>query len=192
VTVDKQEQKRQYMREYAKKRRASDVEFLEKCRENGRRSRLKRRDVALQECAQWKSLNKDKVSEYNKKYNLKNRSVLNEKACERSKQRRKEDPVFVLIRRERVRVYDALKGVRKSAKTETLLGCSYQFFREYIESKFCDGMSWENMGLWHIDHIKPICSFHLSDPDQQKIAFNYKNQQPLWSQDNLKKGARYA
>lgn len=192
MIVDKAEQKRQYMREYARKRRASDSAFLEKCRENGRKSRLKRRDIALQECISWKQANKEKVSDYNKEYNLRNRDVLNEKSCERNKQRRKIDPVFVLIRRERVRVYDALKGIRKSAKTETLLGCSYQCFREYIESKFCDGMTWQNIGLWHIDHIRPLCSFDLSDPEQQKQAFNYTNQQPLWSRDNLKKGARYA
>ena len=52
-------------------------------------------------------------------------------------------------------------------------------------------MGWHNMNEWHIDHIKPLASFDLSDEAQQKIAFHYTNQQPLWAIDNLRKGAKY-
>ena len=187
-----EEQKRTYMREYARKRRSSDPIFLEKCREAGRKSREKRKEIAQQESANWRIENKDKVSEYNKKYALKNRAKLNQQSCERNKERRKIDPIFVLIRRERVRVYDALNGIRKSARTETLLGCSYSNFQKHIESLFVDGMGWHNINLWHLDHIRPLASFDLTDEMQQKEAFNYKNQQPLWALDNLKKGAKYA
>lgn len=190
--IDIQEQKRIYMREYARKRRASDPAFLEKCREAGRKSRQKNRDVANQRAAEWRQKNKDKVAEYNKQYAVANKEKINQQSCERNKQRRKIDPLYVLIRRERVRAYDALKGLRKVARTETLLGCSYAEFRAHIESLFVDGMGWHNMNLWHIDHIRPLASFDLSDKEQQKLAFNYKNQQPLWAIDNLKKGAKYA
>jgi hypothetical protein len=49
-------------------------------------------------------------------------------------------------------------------------------------------MSWDNWSLkgWHIDHIRPISSFDLSDPAQQKECFHYSNLQPLWAIDNLK------
>jgi hypothetical protein len=55
---------------------------------------------------------------------------------------------------------------------------------------FTEGMSWDNYGEWHIDHILPCSSFDLADIEQQKICFNYKNLQPLWAEDNLRKGAK--
>lgn len=81
---------------------------------------------------------------------------------------------------------------RKNTKTEILLGCTIKFYIEYIESKFTNGMTWNNYGnkenQWNIDHIIPISKFDLTDIDEQKKAFNYKNTQPLWAKDNFKKG----
>lgn len=188
---EKAEKKRIYMREYARKRRASDPAFLEKNREAGRKSQAKRKLLNKDTTHLWREKNKEKIAEYNRRYSQQNREVLNKKACELNKVRRKNDPVYVLMRRERVRVYDALKGIRKAARTETLLGCSYEFFRGYIEGKFVENMGWHNIGEWHIDHIRPLASFDLSDVEQQKQAFHYTNQQPLWAMDNLKKGAKY-
>jgi hypothetical protein len=194
MTIDqeKAEKRRIYMREYARKRRASDAAFLEKNREAGRKSQTKRRQLNLDTTHLWREKNKEKIAEYNKNYSQINGEKITKKANERAKLKRKTDPTFVLMCRERNRVYEALKGKRKVAKTETLLGCSYDFFRGYIEGKFAENMGWHNMGEWHIDHIQPLCSFDLNDAEQQKKAFHYTNQQPLWAIDNLKKGARYA
>lgn len=188
---EKSEKKRAYMREYARKRRASDPVFLEKQREAGRKSQAKRRKENKDTTAFWREKNKKKISEYNKTYGKANSKKLYTRANERAKIRRKIDPTFVLMRREQNRAYEALKNKRKSARTETLLGCSYDFFRGYIEGKFVTNMGWHNMGEWHIDHIRPLVSFDLHDPEQQKQAFHYTNQQPLWAIDNLKKGAKY-
>lgn len=95
----------------------------------------------------------------------------------------------------RARMYEVLIGKVKSKSTLELLGCSPSELREYLESLFQDGMTWENYGnpngdhshCWHIDHIKPCASFDLTDPDQQKECFHYSNLQPLWSEDNFKK-----
>jgi hypothetical protein len=188
---EKAEKKRIYMREYARKRRASDPAFLEKNREAGKKSQAKRRKLNKDTTHLWREKNKEKIAEYNKIYGQQNRAALTKKSCEANKIRRKNDPTYVLMRRERVRVYDALKGIRKTSKTETLLGCSYDFFRGYIEGKFVENMGWHNIGEWHIDHIRPLASFDLNDAEQQKQAFHYTNQQPLWAMDNLKKGAKY-
>jgi hypothetical protein len=188
---EKAEKKRIYMREYARKRRASDPAFIEKNREASKKSQAKRRATDKDTTKLWREKNKAKIAEYNKMYSQQNRKELTKKSCELNKIRRKIDPAYVLMRRERVRVYDALKGIRKAARTETLLGCSYDFFRGYIEGKFVENMGWHNMGEWHIDHIRPLCSFDLNDVEQQKQAFHYTNQQPLWAMDNLKKGAKY-
>lgn len=78
----------------------------------------------------------------------------------------------------------------KNTKTLQLLGVSWQEFIQYLESKFQPGMTWENYGRrgWHIDHIRPLSSFDLSDPGQLKQACHYTNLQPLWWIDNIKKG----
>ena len=75
----------------------------------------------------------------------------------------------------------------KSSKTIKLLGLNYKEFKEYFEKLFRKGMNWENHGEWHIDHIVPCAKFDLTNPEHQKICFNYKNLQPLWAIENLKK-----
>ena len=74
-----------------------------------------------------------------------------------------------------------------------LLGCSIEVARFHLECQFTKGMSWDNYGYngWHIDHIRPCASFDLTDSEQQKQCFHYTNLQPLWAEDNLKKGDKY-
>ena len=52
-------------------------------------------------------------------------------------------------------------------------------------------MSWDNRNQWHVDHIKPLCAFDLTDPEEQAAAFHYSNLQPLWALDNMRKGGRW-
>jgi len=54
-----------------------------------------------------------------------------------------------------------------------------------------DGMSWENRSEWHVDHRIPCNAFDLSDPEQQRLCFWYRNLQPLWGFDNLSKSNNY-
>ena len=72
-----------------------------------------------------------------------------------------------------------------------MLGCSISFLKIFLEAKFKEGMTWENHGEWHIDHIKPCASFNLLNDDEQKKCFNYTNLQPLWALENLSKGFKY-
>lgn len=94
----------------------------------------------------------------------------------------------------RSRLRKALKENIKSDLTMNLLGCSVEELKKHLESKFLPGMSWNNWMKdgWHIDHIKPLASFDLSIPAQQLEACHYSNLQPLWAEDNLKKGNTYA
>lgn len=79
------------------------------------------------------------------------------------------------------------KGVKKPKKTLLLLGCDIDFFFKYIENKFIDGMTFENYGKWHLDHIIPISS---AGDDLEKLIklCHYTNLQPLWAIDNIRKG----
>lgn len=90
------------------------------------------------------------------------------------------------------RLRKALKGKSKSASTLVLLGCTAMELKVRLESLWQPGMSWENYGKkgWHIDHIRPCCSFDLTDPEQQKTCFHYTNLRPLWWHENLSKGGK--
>jgi hypothetical protein len=101
----------------------------------------------------------------------------------------KTDPLFKLKKCLRVRTHAAIRGLRRSALD--LLGASVETVKEYLTSLFLPGMTWDNYGTWHVDHIKPCAKFDLTIPTQQKLCFHYTNLQPLWALDNQIKGARY-
>ncbi len=128
--------------------------------------------------------------ENTKAWNRKNRLKIN--AYRRN--RRKTNPSFLIEDRIRARMRDALKRTRqnKNGSTKSLLGCSIPNFRIYLESLFEPGMSWQNYGEWHIDHIMPCAIFDLAKPDHQRRCFHFSNQRPLWASDNLsRKRAKY-
>lgn len=108
-------------------------------------------------------------------------------------ERRKQDPAYKIERNMRCRLYHALKkdGAKKSDTTMKLVGCTPNFLKGYIEAKFTDGMTWDNYGDFHIDHIRPCASFNLLNEEEQRICFHYKNLQPLWGHDNLIKGSKF-
>ena len=95
----------------------------------------------------------------------------------------------------RARLRQALKsrGGAKKVSTIEYLGCSIDEFAEYFEGLFLDGMTWENFGEWHIDHIKPCAASPnlATDESEKKECFHYSNLQPLWKVDNLRKGSKY-
>ena len=69
-----------------------------------------------------------------------------------------------------------------------MLACSWDTLREWLESNFTDGMTWENYGtLWHIDHTMPCSVFDLSIEENQKVCFNWSNLAPMLGPENLSK-----
>ena len=77
----------------------------------------------------------------------------------------------------------------KNKKTEEIIGCSIEEFKNFIENKFTDGMSWDNQGIWHLDHIIPIS--RANDEDELIKLNHYTNFKPMWGIENIKKGNRY-
>ena len=124
-----------------------------------------------------------------REYYKANAKRLNAAAWVRKKERLKTDPAFKLVVNLRRRQSLALKGKRKAATTMNLLGCTADQAREHIEAQFTDGMSWSKIGRRgiHIDHIIPLSSFDLNDPEQQRQAMHFSNLQPLWFRANLRK-----
>lgn len=89
-----------------------------------------------------------------------------------------------------VRRYIKVKKPRNT--TKDFLGCTFEDFKDHLESQFTEGMTWDNIGKggWHIDHIIPCAFFDLTKPSHQKLCFNYQNLQPLWESDNCSKKDR--
>ena len=124
------------------------------------------------------------------------RKHMNQRARKRNRERRANDPQYKLAETLRGRVCDAIKKQRtsKSASTLELLGVdAISVVREHLEQQFRPGMTWDNHGLhgWHIDHIRPVSSFDLTDPEQQRTCFHYTNLQPLWAEENICKGDKW-
>lgn len=138
---------------------------------------------------EWYKKNKDKVAQH--RYNYRRRPEVKAAASARQRKYRRTDPQHKLRSNARSRINGALRG-RRDASVEKLLGCSIEFFQKYLESKFQNGMSWDNYGRggWNVDHIIPCASFDLTDPEQAKACFHYSNCQPLWERENMSKGAR--
>lgn len=130
--------------------------------------------------------------EYNKRiresYN-RTKDRVNETRRKTLQKRRDEDPKYRVMMALHCRLYMAV--AQKKGKTMELTGCSKDELLEHLGSQFTDGMTWENYGTWHIDHIRPCASFDLTDLEQQKICFHWTNLQPLWATDNIKKGSKY-
>jgi hypothetical protein len=108
----------------------------------------------------------------------------------RRQERYSNDPAYRLEVLCRNRINFLLNGKNKSKATLELIGCSGEELKEHLEKQFVDGMTWENYGDWHIDHIRPCASFDLSVPEQQRVCFHYTNLQTLWAEDNMRKGSK--
>ena len=141
----------------------------------------------------YKYLPIEKSREYRKRWRTNNPEKYKE--ANRVKKRRKmKDVNFRLIDSMRKQVWHAVrryKGV-KETKTANLIGIKINEFRKYLELKFKEGMSWDNYGSWHIDHIKPVSHFNFQkDKEELKKCFHYTNLQPMWAKENARKGNRW-
>lgn len=110
-----------------------------------------------------------------------------------SSKRMKVDRGYRLLHLLRCRITAAVrsKGVRKTGKTRQLIGCTTAELMAHLSALFKPGMSWENYGDWHVDHVKPCALFDLRKRADQLACFHYTNLQPLWAIDNFRKGKRY-
>lgn len=106
------------------------------------------------------------------------------------KKRESEDPLFKAAGKLRSLTYDAFrrKGFSKSSRTAALLGCDFETAKAHIEGLFKAGMSWENHGAWHLDHVVPLAS--ASCVRELEELCHYSNLQPLWAEENILKGAK--
>ncbi len=171
------EQKNQYMKEYYAKNK-DKIKTYQKSYYQNNAEKVKART------SQWKEENQDQVNAYNKKF----RAEHSKEHSAYIKRRRNEDATYKMICAVRNMLNNAFNkrtNVGKSKQAEEILGCTIEFFIEYLQSKFSEGMTLENHGEWHIDHIIPLST---ATSVEEVIKLNhYTNLQPLWAKDNITK-----
>jgi hypothetical protein len=141
------------------------------------------KEEKLNYAKQYRNKNKNKCSEY---FSINAEKIYKQRA-KREKQKRNTDIGFRIQSNLRKRLYRAITTNKKYQSTLEYLGCSIEELKIHLEKQFKKGMTWNNYGKWHIDHIKPCASFDLSLETEQKICFHYTNLQPLWAIENIKK-----
>lgn len=204
-------------REYAKKWREKNPEKLKqvmkeyrarnykKVREREKQYKIKNRDEILKrvreryhsdpsinERTKERRRNDPLFSQKNKNRRLRSIDKYRKRENEYTKFKRKSDINYKIAHSLRTRFNSAIKRINKTDRKKwtsviSLLGCSIEEFKIIISKKFKKGMTWDNHGEWHIDHIKAVANFDLTKKDEQAKAFNYKNLQPLWAEENFKK-----
>jgi hypothetical protein len=139
----------------------------------------KNKEAILEHKKIYRSQNKEKRKIIALNYSKRRNFLINE--------RKKIDPVFACKYRIRKLIAATLKnkGFTKNSETYKILGCDFDFFKNYIENQFIKGMTWDNI---HLDHIKPIYS---AKTEKEVYELNhYTNFQPLFKLDNLQKGKK--
>jgi hypothetical protein len=144
---------------------------------------------------EWSQNNKDHRKKYHKEWREKNKESLNEYKRIYEKTKKDSDPSYRLASYTRTAIYTCLKerNINKYNNTFDLLPYSLGELINHLEGKFQEGMTWDNYGQWHLDHIKPMSSFIFENPKdiQFQECWSLNNLQPLWGQENLSKGSRY-
>jgi len=150
---------------------------------------LKNKDKRKEYNDKYREINKKRISDQRKKFREENK----DKVRNQRKKLRQTNPKVKIIIYLRNRFNEVIKRNTKSGSTIERLGCSIDFLKKHLESKFQEGMTWDNQGIngWHIDHIRPLASFDLSKKSEQFKACHYTNLQPLWEEDNLAKSDKY-
>lgn len=188
------------------KNREYRVKNTDKVRAYVRKSYNKNKHKYKERLKKWRKDNKEYMAKYYQVYKITNADKIQEyeNSLKRKQQRKKymyiyekerlsNDSLYRLQKNLRARLRSALHNNYKTGSAVRDLGCSISEFKAHLESQFQSGMTWNNYGRdgWHIDHIRPLTSFDLTDSKQIKQACHYTNLQPLWAEENLSKGASF-
>jgi len=163
----------------------------------------KNRTDILEKAENYRATNKTKISAINKKYNAKNKTKINAKNKLRAKKKTKYYINYVKKRKTIDKLFSFKltikklihssfyrKNITKAVASRKILGCTFEYFKQYLEDRFESWMTWENRGLyngepnygWDIDHIIPLSS---AKTHEETIMLNHHtNLQPLCSYIN--------
>lgn len=192
--------------EYRKQQNFNHPELLIKEREQARKRRLANRKRYAEYSKKWQHKNPKKCREQGKKWRLKN-SVKHRELI-KAWALKNPDKIKKMRQRGGLKFRSTIKGnlsckmgtqtwkslhKNKASKSwKSYVSYTIEDLRKHLESKFTEGMTWNNMGKWHIDHKVPVSFFQYEKPSDQEFQYCWSldNLQPLWALDNIKKGAK--
>jgi len=159
---------------------------------------IKNHDLLTEKGKIYRENNREKENKRIRKYYNENKKQVLERASLYRKEhpekmkgygmkRRKIDPLYKLNCNMRSRINHYLKVVNFSKKNKTfdLIGITPEELKLYLENLFKEGMTWNNYGEWHVDHIIPLASNKIEE-EIYKLC-HYTNLQPLWAKENISK-----
>ena len=167
------------------------LKTCQKCRDRGKKSRDKNKCEHNRQRSQCKECGGASICKHNRR-----RTTCKEcgggSICNHGRQRNqcKEcDPCGHLSTLIANRCRNAIKSKNTERKME-YLRCTIEEFKNHLESKFKDGMTWDNHGEWHIDHIIPL-KYGKPSLEETIKRLHWTNTQPLWAVENMSKGNKY-
>jgi hypothetical protein len=139
----------------------------------------------------WREDNKEYLKEYQKKWRENNVDKIRKTKRDYQQHLRDTDPTYKLISYFRTAIYQVLKesNVEKNKHYFDVLQYTPKQLIDHLELQFTDGMTWENYGVWHVDHIKPISSFSIVEMGDNEFmkCWCLNNLQPMWGEENIRK-----
>jgi len=165
-----------------------DLDNKKEIKEASKQYRLDNKEELKERHKKYRLDNPEKCKEATRKWRLNNPEKVKESKNKYRNNRYQTDPLFKLSSNMRSRIIMFIKssGLKKTSKSFDMIGCTPEYLKQHLEKQFVDGMTWDNHGDWHIDHIIPLAS--AVTPEELTKLFHYSNTQPLWAIDNLIKG----
>jgi len=137
------------------------------------------------------NLIKKNLKEYQKKWREENRDKLRKTKRDYEKNRKDSDPLYKLIANFRTAIWTVLKesNVDKYGHYFDVLQYSPEELINHLEKQFKDDMTWDNYGIWHVDHKSPITSFDIQEMGDEEFmkCWSLDNLQPMWGEENIRK-----
>jgi len=169
----------------------SGMKFKGGKKASDKRNYEKHKEKRLSYHKKWYNENKEKWKEYLKEYREKNAERIREVKRDYERTRKANDPIYKLISNFRTAIYQVLKenNVEKNGHYFDILKYSPEELITHLEKQFKDGMTWDNYGEWHVDHIRPISIHNIIEIGDEEFmkCWSLSNLQPMWGEENIRK-----
>ena len=153
--------------------------------------REKNKESVKEYVKSWYEQNKEHRKEYIKEYHKNNIDKIRKTKRDYERNRKARDPLYKLISYFRTAIYQVLKesNVDKYGHYFDVLQYTPEELITHLELQFKDDMSWDNYGVWHVDHMLPITSFDIREMGDEEFmkCWSLDNLQPMWGEENIRK-----
>ena len=153
--------------------------------------REKNKESVKEYVKSWYEQNKEHRKEYIKEYHKNNIDKIRKTKRDYERNRKARDPLYKLISYFRTAIYQVLKesNVDKYGHYFDILQYTPEELITHLELQFKDDMSWDNYGVWHVDHMLPITSFDIREMGDEEFmkCWSLDNLQPMWGEENIRK-----